>query len=57
MDGEYLASLREALQEVAQASFQDIDRQQPELTTNITEWVNELCKDVEHVRVALDHMP
>ena len=47
MDGEELASLREALEEVAQASFQDINRRQTELTTSITEKLNVLCKVVK----------
>ena len=57
MDGEDLASLREALQEVAQASFQDIDMWQTELTTSITKQLNVLYKVVEEVRVAVDYTP
>ena len=57
MDGENLASLREALQEFVQASFEDIDRWQTKWTTSITEQLKVLCKYVEEFRVAVDYTP
>ena len=54
---EDLAALREALKEVARESLQDISKWKKELKIELTEWLNELGKVVEHVRVSPDCPP